>query len=85
MTDHPIPDRLMGEAEVLAEDMLGMAWRRRDAEIIARAMMARDQRAAEIARDRMPATMDCTSDHIAAACEDIADAILSYDNEEPAH
>lgn len=79
MTDRPIPESVMQFAKSIL-DIASDAPTELEADtILARALMARDERAARIARGKAPIMQDMDSTAIADVCDRIANAILSED------
>lgn len=72
-----IPDEIMREADrIYGQIGQGVAT---DVFTIARALMARDQRAAEIARKHRPSWLSPNTAHLQQQADSIASTILSYD------
>jgi len=81
MTDR-IPDEIMREAIKICDPSFSGGTRVNDAQHIvdvARALMARDQRAAEIARKHRPSWLSPNTAHLQQQADSIASTILSYD------
>lgn len=76
MQSEPIPDEMMREAE----NTWSLAFTKGGDPVamIARALLARDRRAAEIVRNLGPASQDMTSTMICVALDAAAAAILTY-------
>ena len=77
MTDK-IPESVMQEARAAAMRAL-MVPEHEMVDSVARALMARDQRAAEIARKHRPSWLSPNTAHLQQQADSIASTILSYD------
>ncbi|HEX7072945.1 MAG TPA: hypothetical protein VF226_02810 [Hyphomicrobiaceae bacterium] len=72
-----IPDEIMREADRIYGQLgRGVA---SDVTAIVRALLARDQRAAEIARKHRPSWLSPNTAHLRQKADSIARAILTYD------
>lgn len=79
MTDR-IPESVMKEARDLFEDPHFRPFRSDNCiREVAKALLARDQRAAEIARKHRPSWLSPNTAHLQQQADSIASTILSYD------
>lgn len=88
MQSEPIPDEVIREAEGVLAPFIGPIGIMPDEEddfvaSIARALRARDKRAAEIVRNLGPSSQDMTSTMICAALDAAAAAILAKEADQP--